>query len=642
MPPSTAQPGCASEVQTVRRLHALLAILAFALCAPALFAAPQDDEEYSNVRIVRLSFVNGDAKVFRPEEGEWEQARQNLPIQKAYAVATGRGRVEIEFESGGTARLDEFSELEFTELALLNGARITTLRLERGSAVFYANGEKRDVFEVIAGDRRVKADRNARFRMDANGSDVLIAVLKGNVDVESEVGTQRLTKNQEMRISVYGVDIARHGDADEFEQWAQDRDEVLTASYRSSSQYVNASFRYGAGDLSNYGYWYHHPSYGNVWQPYSVGFTPYIYGSWIWVNGFGWSWVGYEPWGWLPYHFGHWVHLGYGWAWVPGGFHRWRPHHVTWVRFRDGRHGWCPRSPHDRPGRRPHNLGVGTVVWNGRNPVVRNVNADELEVLTGRPTRETLGSELGYGSRNPRIDRAGRGPHGRAPEAEGTVAGPRSGFSGATNSLVNTPRTPRGSGVAETTGRVPVSRGDVRYDGSEGRYLNTPVREGRGDADAPRSGWSGSASGGRPRPTFDRDDDTPGANPDGNRYRPSGTNNSGPRYGTTPSNNGSRGSGYSGRPSSEQPDWSPAPPPRSSGAQSGASRQPSYSPPRTSSPPPQRQPSYAPPPRSSSPPPSRPQRPSYSPPPRPSSPPPQVRQSAPPRPAQSSSPRRPN
>lgn len=611
----------------MRRLQALLAILVLALCAPVSLAAPQDDQQYSNARIVRLSFVDGDAKVFRPEQGEWEQARQNLPIQTAYAVATGRGRVEIEFESGGTARLDEFTELEFTELALLDGARLTTLRLERGSAVFYANGEKRDVFQVIAGDRRVKADRNARFRMDANGSDVLIAVLKGNLDVQSDVGTQRLSKNQEMRVSVYGVDIARHGDADEFEQWALDREEVLSASYSQSQQYVNAPFRYGVGDLSNHGYWYHHSSYGYVWQPHAIGFTPYTNGSWVWVNGFGWSWVGYEPWGWLPYHFGRWVWVGYGWAWVPGYFHHWSPAQVVWVRFADGRHGWCPRSPHDRPGRRPHNLNVGTATWNGGRPGVRNLNAtDNPVVLNARPTRETLGNELGFGSRNPHMDRAGRMPHARAPEAEGTVAGPRSGFSGAaTNTLVDRSGRPR-PGVEET-GRVPVSRGDVRYDRGEGAYVNTPVREGQGEADAPRSGWGGSASAARPRPTFTRGDDTPAA--EGNHSRPSGSNNGGPRYGTTPTDNGSRGSGWGGRPSSasssgQQTEGS-SPPPRSSGAQSGASR-----------------PSYSPPPRSSSPPPQQ-QRPSYSPPPRPSSPPPQVRQSPPPRPApQSSSPRRPN
>jgi hypothetical protein len=620
----------------MRKPYAFLAAFAFALCAlVALPVAAQDEANYSNARIVRLSLVDGDAQVFRPEQGEWEEARQNLPIQKAYAVATGRGRVEIEFESGGTARLDEYTELEFTELALVNGARITQLRLERGSAVFFANGEKRDVFEVIAGERRVKADRNARFRMDANGSDVLIAVLKGNVDVQSDVGTQRLSKNQEMRVSVYGVDVARHGDADEFEQWALDREEVLSASYSQSQQYVNAPFRYGVGDLSNYGYWYHHSSYGYVWQPHAIGFTPYVNGSWIWVNGFGWSWVGYEPWGWLPYHFGRWVWGGYGWAWVPGSFHYWRPHYVTWVRFRDGRHGWCPRSPHDRPGRRPHNLNVGTATWNGGRPAVRNVNTnDDPVVLTDRPTRETLANELGFGSRNPRIDRAGRGPHGRTPVTDGTVAGPRSGYSGAaTNTLVDRAGRPRPS--VEETGRVPTSRGDVRYDGREGKYVNTPVREAQTEANGPRSGWGGSATNGRPRPTFTRGNQhEPSAGTSVNRNGSSGASaGSGPRYGTRPSDNGSRGSGWGGRPSSgQQPDRSSAPP-RSSGSSRGASPQPSYSPPRTSTPPP----------RSSSPPPQQP-RPSYSPP-RPSSPPPQVRQSPPPRPApapRQSSPQRPS
>ena len=89
----------------MRRQNALLTVMALALFLPfSMLAAPQDDAEHSNIRIVRLSLVEGDAQVFRPEQGEWEEARQNLPIQKAYAVATGRGRVEIEFESGGTAR----------------------------------------------------------------------------------------------------------------------------------------------------------------------------------------------------------------------------------------------------------------------------------------------------------------------------------------------------------------------------------------------------------------------------------------------------------------------------------------------------------------------------------------------------------
>jgi len=525
--------------------------------------------------------------------------------------------VEIEFESGGTARLDEFTELEFTELALVNGARITALRLERGSAIFYANGEKRDVFEILANGQRVKVDRNARLRVDARDGNVLIAVLKGNVQVESDAGIRQLTKNQELRITADGAALARRGETDEFERWAQDREELLTASYETSRQYVNAPFRYGVSDLSNHGYWYYNSSYGYVWQPHAIGFTPYVNGNWIWANGFGWSWVGYEPWGWLPYHYGRWVWTGYGWAWVPGYFQQWSPAHVAWVRFGDGAIGWCPLSPRDRHGRRPHNLNVGTAVWNGGRPVVRDVNTAGLPTVTDRPTREVLGNEAGFGGRNPRSDRAGRGPHGRAPTESGTVAGPRSGFSGSANSVDVAPRA-----GSEGNDRVKGSRGDVRFDRGEDKYVNTPVRETEAEATAPRSGW-GDSTGGRPRPSFTRSEETTtGTSVD----RSGSSAGSTPRYGTTPRGEDSRGSGYSGRsPSSgQQSDRSSSAPPRAGAPQSAPSQQPRYSPPPRSSPPPQQQ-----------------QRPSYQPPPRPASPPPQVRQAPPPRPPPQS-PRQPN
>jgi len=625
----------------MRRLNILLVVMALALCVPlAVAAAPQDgsDSQYSNIRIVRLSLVQGEAQVFRPEQGEWEEARLNLPIQKSYALATGRGRAEVEFESGATARLDEFTELEFTELALVDGARVTTLRLERGSAIFYANGGRRDLFEVVAGRQRVRADRNARFRVDAGGEDLRVAVFKGEVEVESEFGLQRVAKNQGLRLTADGVAVARLGDADEFEQWAFNREEVLTASYSGSGQYVNAPFRYGIADLSNHGYWYYAPSYGYVWQPYAVGFVPYVNGRWTWVFGFGWSWVGYEPWGWLPYHYGRWAWTGYGWAWVPGHFNRWSPAHVAWVRFGDGRLGWCPLGPRDRHGRRPHNLGVGTVVWNGRNPVVRDGrHGDGLTVLAEVPTRERLEGELGFRGRNPRIDRASGGPSARTPDGSGTIAGPRSGFSGAVGGdALDARRRPSDDRI----GRVPVSRGDVRFDRDEGRFVNTPVREAVQEPDTSRSGWRNTASE-RPRPSFSRSEDgaTPGG--DANRYRPGGSaGNDTLRYGNTPNRGDSRSSGFSGRtPSGAAPRYSPSRPSSQGNAPERSSAPPPrYSPPqqqRPSSPPPR----TSPPPRQSSPPPVR-----QSPPQRPSSPPPRVQQ--PPRsqspPRQSSSTKRPN
>jgi hypothetical protein len=50
----------------------------------------------------------------------------------------------------------------------------------------------------------------------------------------------------------------------------------------------------------------------------AVGWSPYVYGRWVWVTPYGWTWVSYEPWGWYPYHSGYWVtDPAYGWVWAP-------------------------------------------------------------------------------------------------------------------------------------------------------------------------------------------------------------------------------------------------------------------------------------------------------------------------------------
>lgn len=614
----------------MRRLLLLLLILTIPAFAPlASTAAQSDDETYSNVRIVRLSFVQGEAQVFRPENGDWESALQNLPIQKAYAIATGRGRVEVEFESGASVRLDENTELEFTELALVGGARVTTLRLESGNAVFYANVDKRDTFEILSGPYRVKVPKSARLRVSVYRDEVIVSVLKGNVDVESDSQTYRVAKNQELRLTAaFGAETARRGDNTEFEQWVLDREEVLTASNYGSQQYVNAPFRYGVGDLYRHGRWFRHADYGIIWQPYGVGFVPYASGNWHWVNGFGWTWVGFEPWGWLPYHYGSWALTNYGWAWVPGNFYNpWHPGYVTWVRFGDGSIGWCPRSPHDRPGRRPRHTTVVTATFNG--PVVRNEDLGGVGVVLDGPTRGDLEGRPGFVGRNPRIDRAGRG--GRGDVNSGVTAGtdttvstgvaprngrpaPRNGFAGSTDTTV-VPRT----GSGEPTGRMPQPRGDVRFDRDENKFVNTPVREPDAVPDAtPRSGWSGSAE--RPRPSFPRGDspravDRDSSNAGGGTDRGTSTGSS---YGTPPRTDSTapRGSGYSGRPA-QQPSQRPdSAPPRATPA---PSQQRSSSPPPRATPQPSQPRQSSPPPRATPPPQ-----------PRPSSPPPPPRQSSPP------------
>jgi hypothetical protein len=120
-----------------RRFGLLMVLAAVSL----VFASPPAAlaYDYSYARVVRLSLVDGDVQVARADAQGWEQAVVNLPIQQGYSLATGRGRAEIEFESGATSRLADNSILQFTELALSSGGRITKLTLTQGTATFYAN-----------------------------------------------------------------------------------------------------------------------------------------------------------------------------------------------------------------------------------------------------------------------------------------------------------------------------------------------------------------------------------------------------------------------------------------------------------------------------------------------------------------------
>ena len=78
-----------------RAFFALLAGLALALPATA----------DSRVRIVRLSFAEGQVQMDRADGRGFEQAFKNMPLAQGTRLATGNdGRAEIEFEEGSTIR----------------------------------------------------------------------------------------------------------------------------------------------------------------------------------------------------------------------------------------------------------------------------------------------------------------------------------------------------------------------------------------------------------------------------------------------------------------------------------------------------------------------------------------------------------
>ncbi|HUK29546.1 MAG TPA: FecR family protein, partial [Candidatus Acidoferrum sp.] len=424
---------------------ALLVCVFFALAMPPS-ARAQDNQDnqvardsqgdITNVRIARLSFVVGEVRYQQGQE-DWQPAAMNLPIQKGYKLATGNGRAEIEFESGLIVRLADDSELDFTQLALLNGGRITQLTVAAGTVIVSASLNANDALSIVAPNLQVSVSHTTRFRVDTAQGDSWVAVMKGDVSVSSAAGDSRVAAGHTLHISGANPDqinVDKNPDPDDFDNWAADRDGVLqqensqameafAAAQDSDLEYTN--YNYGLGDLYGYGSFVNIAGYGLCWQPYGVStlWMPFWRGAMVFVPGFGWTWISNEPWGWLPYHTGHWFNVGgRGWFWKPGPARHWNPAPVNWIRV-GNQLGWTPRGESARVAA---NGGPWVVTGNaGKSGEIRPIerfHGGQFEVATGAPpaappsAARSFQSESGAsGSQTGTVSRPPANPYERGP-----------------------------------------------------------------------------------------------------------------------------------------------------------------------------------------------------------------------------------
>ncbi len=455
----------------------LTPILALLLVCGLSAVSGEPYTDYSHVRVVRLSLLEGDVQIARPGEAGWQPALMNMPIQHGSALATGRGHAEVEFENGATAWLAGNSALEFTELALADGARITRLRLTQGTATFYANPSREDVFVVVTPHLEVALRDKGTFRVDVDDRETAVSVWKGDLEVFTAAGQHRLRKGGSL---VFGsglqeVLLARNPEEDEWDRWVEDRQNVVLAGRSGAGRYVRSGYSYGLHDLWSYGYWSALPGYGNCWRPWgaTLGWSPFSHGRWLYYPGFGLTWISFEPWGWVPYHYGSWYYSSYGWCWLPGRYRFWHPGAVHWVRV-GNQIGWVPRSPLDRDGQPPANLerGIRGVINRQLRERAQNGYVEVLpeppsqgiagviqRQLGGRQQLETGGIPAGTRPGAPQIvaSTEGNAPPPRPPATKG--AGVRSRIFG----------TPRG----ENSG--------IAYDPVERRWVNDAVRDQRAE-----------------------------------------------------------------------------------------------------------------------------------------------------------------
>ena len=290
------------------------------LCLPALAD--------SNVRIVRLSYIDGGVQIDR-NTGQFEKAIANLPITEGAKLRTeADARAEVELEDGSTVRLGSNTAVQFPQLSLRDsGVKASALEVQNGTAYIDFAGAKGNELTVRFGDHRIDLTQAAHLRIDSVQQKLSVAVFKGNIRVEGPSGTVDVKKNQTATLdpSANAPVIAKEIKPEPLDSWDKQQSQYQQR-YASASYSDYSPYRYGTSDLSYYGSFFSAPGYGMLWQPYFIGagWDPFMDGAWAFTPGFGFGWVSAYPWGWVPYHYGSWVFLpGYGWAWQPGG--TWMP-----------------------------------------------------------------------------------------------------------------------------------------------------------------------------------------------------------------------------------------------------------------------------------------------------------------------------
>ena len=297
-----------------------------------------------NVRVVRLSDVEGTVQIVRNNQTEFSHAVMNMPLTEGTRIETGPdGRAEIEFEDGSVTRITPNSALALTKLsASSTGTLETTVEQPKGLVYYELRSDPRSTFTVDFGDSKVTPTVNSTFRVNAGSNPAELAVIDGNVQVQGTAGETATAVPQGKTIELKPSGSSPYTIADGiipngFDQWNDQRDEEAAKEAANQTPARNQQGGgsmleggYGWGELDASGGWYPVPGYGMVWQPYGVGpgFDPYGYGSWANVGGFGVTWISGYSWGWLPFQCGGWSYIGsFGWGWMPaGGCDIWGPY----------------------------------------------------------------------------------------------------------------------------------------------------------------------------------------------------------------------------------------------------------------------------------------------------------------------------
>jgi hypothetical protein len=346
------------QIPVLKRLP--LWVLACALSATAFGQQTVEDEEVAEappMRVARLSYTQGGVTLQGVGETVWAQAPVNRPLTPGdYLRTDADGRAEVQVEENAI-RLGGHSNFAFLAL----DDRAVRMRMTSGVLNIRVRylGEN-DIVEVETPQGVASILRPGNYRVEVSpvGAATVVKVSSGMLEARGGANQSFVVRNQQvMTLTGKNTLVATTntlGAPDSFDEWTLDRDQRLDEALNDESAKYVSNDVVGYEDLDDYGTWRNEPEYGHVWTPTRVvaGWTPYRYGRYAYVSGWGYTWIDDAPWGFAPFHYGNWVTISGRWCWVPGPRHRHsigRPGRGGYDRGGDDRWGddrWhIPRDP---------------------------------------------------------------------------------------------------------------------------------------------------------------------------------------------------------------------------------------------------------------------------------------------------------
>ena len=251
----------------------LASFLLFAfLGLPLATAAGAQAKTETYPQIVRLSYVQGDVRFSRGDGRHpdltklWEQAEVNVPILKGYALSTGNGRAEIEFEYGSIVYLAENSLLLFKTLTTKDGVPSTEVELVTGSASISYHPIPKEVFDLNTPSEQMQLAEPVLVRIDSYLDGAAVTIHGDGWDKVALAHLGSIISNQ--RVAPGQPESDHSSTPADWDGWVsarvRERQADTAAALKASGL---TSFIPGLTDLYTGGTFFACPPFGTCWEP---------------------------------------------------------------------------------------------------------------------------------------------------------------------------------------------------------------------------------------------------------------------------------------------------------------------------------------------------------------------------------------